>query len=202
MFHRLLAIPALHLLSFGADATQLVELEVGHKANVYEIQVEMLVDAPAENVRAILTDYANLDRLSDTVTSSRVIDEDEDGTVRVLTQIKNCILFFCMNLRKVEDITEDDRGRILVNMVPDSSNFRSGHASWELRGSGGATRVIHHATLEPDIRIPAWMGIAILKDSLRKEIVKSFETLDRMARRRCVPNAGDGPDVDDGDQLI
>ena len=48
-------------------------------------------------------------------------------------------------LQKVEDVTEDDHGRILLSVVPNSSNFRSAEASWELQDSGGSTLVIHHA---------------------------------------------------------
>jgi hypothetical protein len=170
----------------SAHASQLIRLEVDQQADIYEIRVEMLIHAPADSVRAILTDYTNLDRLNASITSSRVIDGERDGATRVLTRIENCILFFCKKLQKVEDVTEDDQGRILVSMVPDSSSFRYGQASWELHDSGGTTRVIHHARLEPDIWIPPWMGTAILKDALRREILESFETLDCLARKQCV----------------
>lgn len=176
----------LQLFVLNAHASQLVRLVVDQKADIYEIQVEMMVDAPAENIRAILTDYANLDRLNESITSSRIIDGEHDGAVRVLTRIENCILFFCKELQKVEDVTEDDHGRIVVTLVPNSSNFRSGESSWELQDSGDSTRVIHHARLEPDLWIPPWIGTAILKDTLRKEIIKSFETLDCLARKQCV----------------
>jgi hypothetical protein len=176
----------LQLFMLSAHASQLVRLVVDQKADIYEIQVEMMVDAPAENIRAILTDYANLDRLNESITSSRIIDGEHGGAVRVLTRIENCILFFCKILQKVEDVTEDDHGRILVSLVPNSSNFRSGEATWELQDSGDSTRVIHHARLEPDLWIPPWIGTAILKDTLRREIIESFETLDCLARKQCV----------------
>lgn len=127
-----------------------------------------MVDAPAENIRAILTDYANLDRLNESITTSRIIGGEHGGAVRVLTRIENCILFFCKETQKVEDVTEDDHGRIMVRVVPGSSSFRSGEASWKLQDSGGSTRVIHHARLEPDLWIPPWIGTAILKDALRR----------------------------------
>jgi hypothetical protein len=190
MFQKLLVLSSLHLLSLTASASQLVRLEVDQRADIYEIRVEMEVDAPAESVRAILTDYANLDRLNASITTSKVIGTEHNGAVRVLTRMENCILFFCMNVQKVEDVTEDEQGRILVTMVPDSSNFRSGHASWELRRTGSRTRVIHHAKLEPDLWIPPWMGTALLKNTLRKGILESFETLDCLARTQCGQDTG------------
>lgn len=185
MIRKLITLLLLQLLALTAHASQLVRLEVDQTADIYEIRVEMVVDAPVESVRAILTDYGNLDRLNASITSSRIIDGERDDAVRVLTRIENCILFFCMELQKVEDVTVDDQGRILVSVVPDSSSFRYGQASWELRGSDGTTRVIHHARLEPDLWLPPWMGAAILKGALRREILESFETLDCLARNEC-----------------
>ncbi|MGB7933766.1 MAG: SRPBCC family protein [Gammaproteobacteria bacterium] len=191
MFRKLLVLSALHLLSLAANASQLVRLEVDQRADVYEIRVEMEVDAPAEAVRAVLTDYANLDRLNASITTSKVVGTSHDGAVRVLTRFKNCVLFFCMDIQKVEDVTEDDQGRILVAMVPGSSNFRSGHASWEVRSTGNRSRVIHYAKLEPDLWIPPWIGTAILKNTLRQEILESFDSLDCLARNQCGQNSGD-----------
>jgi hypothetical protein len=188
MYRKLTALLLLQLHTLITQASQLVKLEVDQNADIYEIRVEMVVNAPAESIRAILTDYANLDRLNASITSSRIIDSESDEAVRVLTRIENCILFFCKKLQKVEDVIEDEQGRILVNMVPDSSSFRSGHATWEFRGSGNTTHVIHHARLEPDLWIPPWMGTAILKSALRRELVESFETLDCLARHQCMGN--------------
>lgn len=185
MLQKLLVLFALHLLSLAASASQLVRLDVDKKADIYEIRVEMVVDAPAESVRAILTDYANLDRLNASITASKVIGTVPSGAVRVLTRMENCILFFCVNVQKVEDVTQDAQGRILVVMVPDSSNFRSGQASWEIQSTVNGSRVIHHARLEPDIWIPPLMGTAVLKSTLRQEILESFETLDCLARTQC-----------------
>jgi hypothetical protein len=190
MFRKLLAWSLPGLLPLAADASQLVSLDVSQSAGIYEVRVEMEVDAPADSVRAILTDYANLDRLNPSITSSEVIDTGRNDAVRVLTRMKTCVLFFCLSLQKVEDVTEDERGRILVTIVPDSSSFRSGKASWEIRSLGGKCRVIHHARLEPDLWIPPWIGTAILKDTLRREIVKSFSTLDCLARTQCGKAAG------------
>jgi Polyketide cyclase / dehydrase and lipid transport len=185
MIRKLLVLSAMPLLCLTANASQLIRLEVTQQADYYEIRLEMEVDAPADTVRDILTDYANLDRLNASITSSKVVGVNQNGAVRVLTRLRNCILFFCMNLQKVEDVTEDDHGRILVAMVPDSSNFRSGFATWEVRSTGNRSRVIHYAKLEPDLWIPPWLGTAILKNTLRQEILESIENIDCLARNQC-----------------
>jgi hypothetical protein len=175
------------LLSLTAHASQLVRLDVDQKANSYAVYVVMELDAPAEKVRALLTDYAHLDRLNASITASKIIDAKGNGTVRVLTRIENCIVFFCVNLQRVEDITQDYQGRILVAMVPDLSSFRSGQASWEVTSTGSGSRVIHRATLEPDFWLPPWIGTAILKATMRREIRASFENLECLARTDTLP---------------
>jgi hypothetical protein len=167
MFRKLFLILTLVFWSLGTEASQLVQLEVYRKADVYEIRVIMEVDAPAEAVRAILTDYARLDRLNASITASEIIGVGYDGTVRVLTHMENCILFFCMKMQKVEDVSEDDQGRIQVSIVPDSSSFRSEESSWEIQSKQNGSRVLHHAKLVPDLWVPPWIGTAILKNSLR-----------------------------------
>ena len=169
-------------VSLTAHASQLVRLDVNQKANSYAVYVVMELDAPAEKVRAILTDYAHLDRLNASITASKIIDGKGDGAVRVLTRFENCIVFFCVTMQRVEDITQDYQGRILVAMVPDLSSFRSGQASWEVTSTGSGSRVIHRATLEPDFWLPPWIGTAILKATLRHEIRASFDNLECLTR--------------------
>jgi hypothetical protein len=186
MLKTLLAV-VMGLVSLTAHTSQLVRLDVDQKANSYAVYVVMELDAPAEKVRAILTDYAHLDRLNASIKTSEIIDARDDGTVRVLTRFENCIVLFCMTVQRVEDVTEDDQGRILVALVPDASSFRSGQALWEVTSTGTGSRVIHRATLEPDFWLPPWIGTAILKATMRREIRASFENLECLTRTNTLP---------------
>jgi hypothetical protein len=185
MMRDLMTFSVLGLLTLASDASQLLQLDVSQQADVYVVHVEMEFDAPAERIRTLLTDYDNLDRLNASITSSEVIDAEAQGAVRVRTRIRKCILFFCLNVQKVESVTQDERGRILTVIDPAASSFRSGEASWEVHGLGNRSRVVHHARLEPDLWIPPWMGIAILKDALRREIRECFENLDCLTHGHC-----------------
>jgi carbon monoxide dehydrogenase subunit G len=179
----------LYLLSLNANASQLVRLEVDQQDKVYTVYVEMDVDAPADAVLAVLTDYRQLHRLSDSITDSEVIAAGNDGVVRVQTRIVNCVLFFCMNMQKVEDITAHSNGRITAAMVPGASDFRSGEAMWQVKSTGSGSRIIHQARLEPDMWIPSWMGDSIVKDSLRQELQQSFNNLECLMRAECMREA-------------
>jgi hypothetical protein len=185
MLKELIAFSALGLLTLTSEASQLLRLDVSQHADIYEVHVEMEFDAPAESIRALLTDYDNLDRLNESITSSEIIDAEPQDALAVRTRIRNCILLFCMNVQKVEHVSEDEQGRIITVIDPARSNFRSGTATWEVQRVGNRTRVIHHASLEPDLWIPPWMGTAILKDTLRRELRESFENLDCLVKEHC-----------------
>ena len=191
MMKQWMVVAGLYVISLSANASQLIRLDVEHKDDVYNVYVEMDVNAPAEAVLAILTDYENLSRLSDSIVESRIINSTNANVTRVQTQIRNCVLFFCIGIKKVEDVTEDKTGRITVAMVADSSDFRSGHAVWEVKSREQGSRVIHQARLEPDIALPSWMGTAIVKKSLRKELRQSFENLECLSGGDCVRASDD-----------
>jgi hypothetical protein len=182
MLKQLVAFSILGALALTADASQLVRLDVDLDSGVYEVHVEMEFDAPAEYIRYLLTDFENLGRLNASITGSEIIRTAQPDVVRVRTEIRNCFLFFCTKIQKVEDVSEDAAGRIISVIDPGTSNFRNGMATWEISGLGNRSRVIHHARLEPDIWVPPWIGTAILKDALRREIRNSFENIDDMSR--------------------
>ena len=181
-----IVIAGLWFITLSANASQLIRLEVEQEDDVYNVYVEMDVDAPVEAVLAVLTDYEQLNRLSDSIIDSKIINSEDENVVRVQTQIENCVLFFCMDIKKVEDVIADKNGRITASVVADSSDFRSGQAVWEVKSTAHGSRVIHTARLEPDISIPSWMGASIVKSSLRQELRQSFSNLECLSRTDCM----------------
>jgi len=182
MFRTLIAAALLVSQPLTAQASRFVHLEVDRQADAYYIHAETAFDAPTGRVRAILTDYDNLEQLNPSITASRIIAARDDGVQRVLTRFEHCVLVFCGNLQKVEDISEDEQGRIRMVMVPDASSFRSGVALWDIRRDGRGSRVILHACVEPDTLLPNWLGTGIIKRTLYREIRVSFENLEALVR--------------------
>jgi hypothetical protein len=181
MSRTLIAAVILVCQSLPVQADRLVQLEVDPQDAGYYVHAEMVFEAPPGRIRAILTDYDNLDRLNPSITDSRVIAYRDNGARRVLTRFEHCVLVFCVHLQKVEDISEDELGRLHMIMVPGESNFRSGLALWDIQRSGSGSRVILHARVEPETRLPAWLGAGIVKRALRREIRVCFENLENLA---------------------
>ena len=86
-------VAGLYFLSLNTHASQTIRLELEQYDKVYDVYVEMDVNAPAEAVLAILTDYETLNRLSDSILDSKIINTNQDNVTRVQTHIENCVLF-------------------------------------------------------------------------------------------------------------
>ena len=162
---------------------ELVELSVTHKRKVYEVYMDMVVYAPEERVRAVLTDYENIGRLNPSISESEVLAPPDEETARVRTLIRGCALLRCVDMERVEDVRELENGDLQAVTVPELSAFKSAHALWQIIAMGQQTRVIYRSTVEPDFWIPPLFGPAIVKRNLREEILLSFKNLEDIAQQ-------------------
>ncbi len=173
---------ALALAGPSLAAGTITEQRIWSEGDRYLIHVEILLDAPADRVRARLTDYDNLHRLSDTIRESRLLDADPPRyTVRLRS--RGCIGIFCRDLEQVQAVTERDDGFILVEDLPGRSDFRAARAVWRISAAGtDRSRVSYSAELLPDFWIPPLLGPPLFRDRLARETRQLLDNLERLAR--------------------
>ena len=147
----------------------------------------MLIDADAERVRQLLTDYAQLDRLSNSITRSELL-ESHAPRYRVQVTTDGCVFLFCRELVLMQEVTELDDGYILVTVLPEMSDFAYSRNMWRIRAQKGRTRVTYSSDLVPDFWIPPLIGPALFKNKLLEESREIIENLERLA------NVPDEPD--------
>lgn len=148
---------------------------------VYHIKVSSEIDADEHSVRDVLTDYVHIYRLSDSIIESKVIDT-ESGITQVETQVLCCIPVFCKEVTRVEEVNNFATGNIHTRIIPGKSDFRSGHATWNIKPDGNVTRLSYSATLEPDFFIPPIVGTRMVIDNLRKEFSTTISRIQHIAR--------------------
>ena len=170
------------LLVPPARAAELGELQVSESEGFYRIELAMQMQAPAQYVRRVLTDYEHIYRLDPAIVDSEILPSPEDGAVRVRTRIDDCIGFFCMKIDRVEDVRELEHGGLLATTVPTPGSFRSGFAEWQIRARGWRTEVIYQAQMEPDFFIPPVIGSYFIKQKLRKNTLASLARIECVAR--------------------
>lgn len=170
------------LLIPPARTADLVELQVSQTGGVYRINMAMEMQVPAQYVHRVLTDYEHIYRLDPAIVDSEILPSSDDGVVRVRTRIADCIAFFCTKIDRVEDVRELEYGGLQATIVPSLSNFRSGHAEWNILGMEERAQVVYQAQMEPDFFIPPLIGSYFVKQKLRKSMLASMARIECIAR--------------------
>lgn len=161
-------------------AGEVFESYVSSEGDHFVVRIDMFIDANLERVRHLLTDYAHLERLSSSITDSKLLySKKPHYRVRVVTD--SCIVFYCRQLVQVQDVTELKNGFILVRVLPESSDFSYGEHLWRIQSEDGGTRVTYRSDLVPNFWVPPIFGTAIFQHKLLEESRDMLKNLARLA---------------------
>ena len=183
--HILLGL-AVCAFSSRSGAGDLKEFRVYDNGGTYHVTMVMGVHAPLGYVRAVLTDFEHIYRLNPSITESEILPSPLPGVTRVRTRVRGCILFFCKEIERVEDVRTLETGDLQAEIVPELSDIRSGMAKWKTRKTGDDTQVTYTGYMEPDFFVPPIIGSYFLKQGFGREIKISFERLECDAQTRAL----------------
>ena len=179
---RVYALIFLCLAALQVDAVAITELEVSEDDGVYQIKLATVIDAPAEYVYRVLTDYVHLHRLHPAIIQSDILPSPGAGIVRVRTRILDCILLFCMELDRVQDISEVPPYHLQTVIVPQMSNFWSGNADWRIKDMGERCQLNYEEQMKPNFTVIPIIGPYLVKRKLRDEMASSLMKIECIAR--------------------
>ena len=165
----------------AAAKNDVPDVEVSEQGGVYRISAEVLIDAPSEYVRQVLTDFVHIYRLNPSIIESEVLVSENSSYTKVRTRVMGCAGYFCEELERVENVMVKPSGEVVAVIVPELSEFRSGRTVWRIRPEGERSRVIYESEMEPDFYIPPVVGKFMAKKSIRTEVETSFANLERIA---------------------
>jgi len=179
---RVYALILLCLSAVQVSAVDIRELEVSEDGGVYQIKLATVIDARAEYVYRVLTDYVHLHRLHPSIIQSDILPSPGAGIVRIRTRILDCILIFCMELDRVEDISELPPYHVHATIVPSMCNFHSGKADWRIEDMGGHSQLIYEAQMKPDFTVIPLIGPYLVTRKLRDEMASSLGKIECIAK--------------------
>jgi carbon monoxide dehydrogenase subunit G len=188
----------------GAGAARIETLVVGHAAGQFTVASTMVLDAPPAAVRAALTDFAHLGRLSPAIQESRVVGSTADGPL-VFTRSKACAMWFCRELTKTELVTVHGDEIVAIAVAsggPEPSTVTHSITRWRLAPLGAGTRVGIQSEVDPAFFVPPLLGPPLVKKAMRREteaLARGLETAARaLARATAEPPAAPPPPEPDG----
>ena len=177
------------LLSAPAAAYRLGATAIHHDAGVYIIAFDVHLDADAGRVRELMTDYDHLDRLSNTVISSQILEVLADGSRHIKLDMRACVLFLCKTVRRVQKVTTLANGDITTSAIPELSDFTRAHEHWRIQGQQDGTRIHYRAELVPSFFVPPWLGPYLIKQAIRRELITAAERLESLAGTKMPASA-------------
>jgi hypothetical protein len=168
-----------------AGAGYLSNFYISEDSGSYRVRLVMLIHAPAQYVQSVLTDYKHIYRLNPSITESEILPSPRSGAVRVKTRMEGCILFFCRDVDRVEEVREVSTGHLQAVIIPEQSDFTYGSADWRIHPVGNDSRIDYEAQVTPAFFIPPIIGSYFVKQSFAESVITSFSRLECIARIRA-----------------
>lgn len=164
------------LVAGSALALERDDVRVETADQAYRIQMAFDVPASVEQIKSVLTDYAHPSRLSSAVIAREIVGQ-RDGVVRVRTEFRDCVLFFCKTMTLIHDVTVS-ANEVRADVVPDGSDFRHGFLLWSIHEiDSGASHVMFEAVMKPDFFVPPLVGGYFVRKALVKQGLATAENL-------------------------
>ena len=100
----LVGVVAVLVQPLSSFAYELNHAEVTEDKGVFQFQFTTIIDAPAEYVRQVLTDYTHIYRLNPSIIESEVLPSKQSDETEVRTKVLACASFFCREVERVETV--------------------------------------------------------------------------------------------------
>lgn len=179
---RIYALLALLLFSLTSSSNDIEELSVTVADGVYSLKATSVLDAPADYVYYIITDYLHAYRINPSITEIEILPSINADITRLRNHSEHCIGPFCFDINWTGTIVEPEHGHIVIDTIPELGSFESGSAIWRIRPNGERTLLHHESTLKPDFFIPPLIGDKVMKSKMASDTAATFNRIECYAK--------------------
>jgi len=169
------------LVPFVLCAGEVVESSVALDAGIYSVDVLVRIEAPLEVVFQAITDYDRLTDINASILESYIVETQEADRYRVFTRVKFCVLFFCKQVRQVQDMVEYRPARVKATILPELSDFESGSASWDLVVADDVTYMQFSTEVDPSFWVPPLIGTWLIRREMIKQVLETAMYIEQKA---------------------
>lgn len=148
-----------------------------------EINMDITVNAPLNQVAQIVYDYDNLGTFFPLISRSHLIRELGNGLSRVRADLKGCILNICREIRHVMDVQRAEQGWNMAKTVRAHSDIRASELIWRIEEvSASHTRLQLLGWVELGRRIPPLIGRPLIRREIHQQLSQATLRLEKAAR--------------------
>jgi len=170
------------LLATGTvHAGEVIQSEVEYKDSRYFVSFEVYIEAPQPRVTALLTDYANLTRISRVIKESELYFSLDKNNHRVRVVVEGCVSYYCKRMTQVQDVQELGKGLIIGTVLAEKSDFIYAHSRWKIAADKTGTRVSFDSDFKPDFWVPPLIGPYLIKKKLHDITLETINGLEKLA---------------------
>lgn len=171
------------LWTAAAGAFEIEKSETRYADRRYQCELSIKLDAPPDEVEAILRDYERYPRLDTRILQARVLDRPEPNIVTLETTVRACFGWFCRNVTRVERVQESERA-LAATADPNRSDVRFSETHTQLTPDENGGTVVHYRTsITPGFWIPSVVGRRWMLRTLQDATGDLFMNVEIQAKR-------------------
>lgn len=159
------------------------DVNVRYADDSYHFYAKFEVEAPPEQIMEVIYDHEIIADLNPVIKSSERIESPDPSTKRIRTVIRDCIMFFCKNIVRVEDVLRHDNQKLEAFLIPMLSDLRYGYTVWELQPNLLSTTVIYTAEIQIKFWVPPFIRSYVLTRKFKKRVLESVARLQEIAKK-------------------
>ncbi|MDH5435134.1 MAG: hypothetical protein OEX83_00095 [Gammaproteobacteria bacterium] len=152
-------------LAGPASAAEVVHAQVEQDGDIYSTQFEIRLNAPAEDVRRVLTDVDQLVALMPDVKEYMVKRQRNANKADVQLVMRTCILSLCKEFTQKEHFDIGKDGQLKGRFIPVGSDFATGQSAYKVIEDNNGTRIQFNASMNPKFWVP--FGKIVLSYTLK-----------------------------------
>lgn len=174
-------------------SADILDLQVKREDRRFLVRFEVEIEVPPAEVLRLFDEPTRWTSLSRVIRRAGFVEAPAAGTQPakagiverpISMVVRDCILFFCPQADKVTLYRiEADGRRVTGTGVVGAGDFRYGKERWEILPSAQGTRLRLDAELEPDFRVPPFIGPRALKSMLRKLLGEMEHNLEQAPKQ-------------------
>lgn len=182
-------LAAVSLWSAAAGAFEIEKSETRYADRRFQCELSVRLDAPPDQVEAVLRDYERYPSLDTRILQARVLERPEPNVVVLETTVRVCMVWFCRNVTRVERVQESEYA-LAAKTDPSRSDVKFGETHTQLSpDENGGTLVHYRTSITPGFWIPSVIGRRWMLRTLEDASGDLFMNVEMRAKKEAEQKA-------------